>query len=73
MPDRQPSPADQRKAVPIDRPDGAEGGAQGTSIGDPNDAAGESVKDVEDREEKPEGEVEESSDQSFPASDPPSW
>ena len=38
-----------------------------------HDAAGESVKDTEDRQEEPEGQVEEESDQSFPASDPPSY
>ena len=27
----------------------------------------------DEREEEPEGQVEEESDQSFPASDPPSW
>lgn len=37
------------------------------------DLAGEAEPGIEDREEEPEGKVEEESDQSFPASDPPSY
>lgn len=39
-----------------------------------SDAADASVKDeADERQEEPEGKVEEESDQSFPASDPPSY
>lgn len=37
------------------------------------DVAGETDPGIEDRQEEPEGKVEEESDQSFPASDPPSY